>query len=568
MTKPARDARGRFVKLLSTPETITAAATVIPTSQIDDLPRSPTGLQERAWRLWRVLGVLQAPTGFKARQVGRLNWNVTVDGRQLEPDAADAAMESITAPLGPAAVTSRIALNLEVAGQMFYARVADEWKVYAANTPKLKERLKKADIVVEGITPDPVNPEEPWSQVFAALGTAESIRLMAAMSRGQDRNRLAQRGILLIPKEGQFPDDDPFMPMLEAAMTAPIADEYAASAVVPPVVSFPGEWIEKWRHLVLESPYDEKLMERIDAMVKQFALELDLPPEMMLGNMDSNHWNAWLSSEENINAYTIPAGMIVGDVIAKAMMAAIDGSAVITVTPDAAEMLVRSPSVDDAFRALELLVVGFDYVRRIIGADEDDAPTDDEIELILRATGKTAAPAPEEEPTDEPVPPELPEAAPDPLPQNGNGTRPVAAAVDASDVKLDRLARQLADIDVRLLGKLEGLADMAIAQAREAVNTDEPGNQHAVADEMARLGKAWNRELTQARKVLASLGIDSTGPQWDEAQSKSVDLLVDEMTTFITENLTKTDSEMPATPILVLRQVLAVAGGSGSATVG
>jgi hypothetical protein len=547
----ARDAKtGRFVKLAS--GALTAAASVIPVASIEEsVPRTATNMQERAWRLWRILGVLQFPTSFKAKQVGRLGWNVVVNGEQLEPDAAKAAMDSVTQPLGVGEVTERLALNLEVAGQVFYARVADEWKVYAATTPRLKELLKKADIVVEGLRPDPEKPKEPFSAVFAALGTAEQIRLMAAMSRGQDRNRLAQRGILLIPKEGQFPDDDPFMPMLEAAMTAPIADEYAASAVVPPVVTFPAEYIEKWRHLVLESPYDDKLMDRIEATIRQFALELDLPPEMLLGNMDSNHWNAWLSSEENVNAYTVPLGTIVGDVIAKAMTEAVDGTVEITVTPDPAVMLARSASVDDAFRALELLVVGFDFVRRIIGADEDDAPTAEEIELILRATGRVAPPVDIKTPPDQP---RLPEPS-----SNGNGQTPVVAAA------LDDLGRQLGDIEIQLLGHLKGAAALAVVHARDAIGTEDVGAQDRIAEEMGRLGKTWARQLIEARRSLQSLGIDAEGPEWEIAAQASVHQLVDGLTTYISENLHKTDAEMPALPVLLFRQVLATAGGSGTA---
>jgi hypothetical protein len=558
----ARDAKtGRFVKLA--PGALTAAVSVIPVASIEEkVPRTATNLQERAWRLWRILGVLQFPTSFKAKQVARLGWNVTEGGKQLEPDAAKAAMESVTKPLGVSEVTERLALNLEVAGQVFYARVSDEWKVYAATTPRLKELLKKADIVVEGLRPDPEKPKEPFSAVFAALGTAEQIRLMAAMSRGQDRNRLAQRGILLVPKEGQFPEDDPFMPMLEAAMTAPIADEYAASAVVPPVVTFPAEYIEKWRHLVLESPYDEKLMDRIEATIRQFALELDLPPEMLLGNMDSNHWNAWLSSEENVNAYTVPLGTLVGDVIATAMMEAVNDGRVVTVTPDPAVMLARSASVDDAFRALEMLVVGFDFVRRIIGADEDDAPTPEEIELILRATGKAAPVEIPQQGTDEVGPPEQPRELPAPSP-NGNG-RPVAAAVNGDD-PLDRLSRQLTAIDDQLLGHLKGAAELAVFHAREVVGSEDVGAQDRIAEEMERLGKAWARQLKVARNSLKHLGIDAEGPQWELAAQASVHQLVDGLAVYVAENLDKTDSEMPAIPTDLLRQVLATAGGSGTA---
>jgi hypothetical protein len=545
-----RDSQGRFVKA------ITAAASVIPTEQLDRLPRTIERWQEQAWRLWRILGVLHYPTSFKAKQVGRLKWNVEVDGNLLEPEQAEETIKAVTQPLSIGEAARRIALNLEVAGEVWYARAKDEWNVYAATTPKLQEKLKTADIVVRGWNPDPVEPDKPSSTVQAALGTAEQIRLMVAMSRNQDRNRLAQRGILLVPKEGQFPEGDDFQANLETSMTAPIGDEYSPSAVVPLKVEFPGEWIEKWRHLVLESPYDDKLMDRIDKAVHQFALELDMPPEMLLGNIDSNHWNAWLSDESNYRGHVEPLGFLVGDVFARAMMAAVEGKSIV-VTPDPSELLARRQSVADAFEALRLAVVGFDYVRAQIGADEDDKPSDEEIALILQVTGNTSR---VEVPSvgtgqTEAGPPEL----------NGNG-QVTAAVEDQSEAALDRLGRQLLALDMQLLGTLRGEARMAVEMAREK-HEDGIGVQQRIASEMKRLGRAWRRDVADAHSALRELGITAKGQEWDIAADASVGMLVDGMTQFVTDNLNKTDDEMPALPTTLLREVMAAAGGSNTATV-
>jgi hypothetical protein len=557
----ARDSRGRFVKLH--PSALTAAASVLPEKAIDRMPRSAEAWQSRAWRLWRILGVLYFPTSAKAKQVGRLLWNVNVNGNQLEPEAAEEAIKAITAPITPAEASRRLALNLEVAGQVWYARAADEWNVYAATTPKLTELLKAADIRIEGLNPDPENPKKPTSAIQAALGTADQIRLMAAMSRNQDRNRLAQRGILLVPKEGQFPEGDPFQANLEASMTAPIADEYSPSAVVPLKVDYPAEYIEKWRHLVIESPYDDKLMERIEASIRQLALEIDMAPEVLLGNMDSNHWNAWLSSKENYRAFVEPLGVMVGEVYAEAMMQAVPDSGLITVTPDPGDMLSESPAITDVFEGFRLGIVGSDFARRHLGADDDDKPTPEDIELLLLLTGK-AATEPEPEEPEAPVQeaPEMPDASP-----NGNGS-PIAAAVDdQTDEALDELGRALVAIDIGLLGQLKGAAAMAVEAARERHSSDEVGAQDAVATEMERLGRAWDRQITEANRSLNALGVESVGDDWILAADASIALLVDGMTAYVTENLDKSDPEMPALPVLLLRQVIATAGGSGQTVV-
>lgn len=548
---------GRFAKVA--PETLTASATVIPTKALDRMPRPGTDWQMRAWRLWYILGVLRAPTSFKAKQVGRLKWNVEVNGELLEPEQGDKMLDAVTGPASLRATSERLALNFEVAGEVYYVRKADEWNVYSSVTPKLNELLQGADIVIRGHYPDPVEPDKPTSSIQAALATAEQIRLMAAMSRGQDRNRLAQRGILLVPKEVQFPEGDDFQAKLEEAMTAPIADEYAPSAVVPLKVDAPGDTIEHWRHLVMESPYDERLMERIEGSVRQLALELDMPPEVLLGNLDSNHWNAWLSDENNYAAHVEPAGTEVGGIYAKALMATFSESVDIAVTPDPAEMLVRKPSLEDTFAALRLAVVGFDFVRRMMGADDDDAPTPEEIELILKLTGNAVAEPVEEAPVE--VAPQMSEGTEAP-PMPGNG---IAAAVPTDD-ELDTLARQLLAIDMQLLGTLRGEARMAIEMARER-NEGEVGVQDRIGQEMARLGRAWERDIGDAHAALNELGISTDTPEWAEAKQASVDKLVDGMTVFVVENIDKTDAEMPALPTLMLREVMATAGGSGIAVV-
>lgn len=560
MSRP-RDEKGRFIK------PIVASASVIPTTSIENMPRAPMDWQMRAWRLWRLLGVVHQPTTVKAKQVGRVAWNVEVDGELMDEDKAAEVLDAITQPLGVHEAARRLALNLEVAGQVYYTRTSDEWAVVAATVPRLKERLAKADIIVEGIQPDPEDPTKPTSSIQAALGTAEQIRLAGQMSRNQDRSRL-HRGILFMPKEMQFPEGDDFQADLEEAIAAAIADEYSPSAASPITVTAPAEYIEKVRHMLIESPYDEKLMERITALVVQFAREIDVPVELLLGNIDSNHWNAWLSSEEGYRNHTEPLASLVGEVFASALKEATGATefaaARIRVTPDPAELLSRPASFTDAIEALKNGVVGFDYVRRVLGADEDDEPTDDELELIFALQGRTL-------PGDEPAPqdaPMLPGDAPMPaLPEaNGNG-QPVTAAVDEGDEELDELARRLSDIDFRLLSVLEGLAGMASVHARDRVTAGEVGAQEAVASEMERLGRAWDREVTQARKVLRSLGIDARGDEWDQAQEASVGVLVDGMTEYVITNLEKLESELPALPTPLFREVLATAGGSGTATV-
>lgn len=551
-------ATGRYIRLPD--DSLTAAVAVVASSDLERMPRVASSRQERAWKLWRTLGVLHYPSSFKAAQVGRLGWNVFVSGEQLEPEQAEAAMAAITSPMGPREAARRLALNLDVAGEAFYARTADAWQVYATTTPKRSEKLKAADVVVRVWQADPEDPEKADSSVLAALDTAEEIRLMCALSRSQDRNRLAQRGILLVPKEGQFEEGEDFQSKLEESMTTPISDEYAASAVVPLKVTFPGDRIEQWRHLLIESPYDDKLMDRIEKAIVKLARELDEPPELLLGNFDSNHWNAWLSDESTYRAHIEPLGAIVGSAFARAMMELTGDAVEIEVKPDPSELLARRSSVSDAFEALRMGVVGFAYVRAAIGADEDDAPTPDELELIAALQGRTLPGTEVAQPATPVLPaaPEMPQETPEPA---------IAAAATARERELDELARRLVDIDVRLLHVLEGAAAVSCDHARAAALADPVGSEHVVREEMERLASAWRRQLAGARKVLRSLGVATSDGAWRSSEKRSVALLVEGLSAFVTQNLQRTNSDVPEVPVLLLRRVLAAAGGSGETVV-
>lgn len=561
MDRP-RDALGRFVSYKRPRDPLTAAAVVVPSGQIEDMLRTGDEWQYGAWDLWRIVGVLHYPTSFMAEQVGRVRWDVHKDGEPLDEDESDEVMRTVTEPQPPSEMSRRIALNLEVAGELFYVHDREKgWSTVAATADKRTEKLKGKDVVVHSWMADPVDPDKADSPVRASLGIVEEIRVIEALSRAQTRNRLAQRGILFYPSEGIFPDGDDFEDQFQQVMLASIDNEYASSAVVPPTVKFPGDLIEKWRHLVLEAPYDDKLQERLDNAIRRLALALNIVPEVLLGLADVNRWNAWISEESTYRAHVEPLAVLTGQTYALALRETLNDQT-IEVFPDPSELLARRSSVADAFEALRMGAVGYEYVRRAMGADDEDKPTPEELKLIVLLTaGPQAVAELEGRPT------ATPERTPvTPPPVDEEEPEAVAAAVDPSDRALDGLARALVDLDIRLLGFLQGAAETAIERARSdlaSANGNGSTNPRLVVEpEIARLGKAWNRQLKAARATLRKLGLDARGPEWDRARQDSVNLLEEGLAAFLERTAPLTDSDMPAVPTELLREAIAVAGGS------
>ena len=354
---------------------IAAASAIADPGQLDSLFTATARTSADAWKIWRQVGEIHYATTQQSRLVSRCGWDVTIGGDQLEPEDATTLMEEAFGPkLG--ALAQQAALHLQVPGGYILARIDGIWGVYALSPDfKVKDRLRKADVLVSVTTPDPADPTRLDSPVIAAADVATELLLARAQARAQARNRTAQSGILLYPQEGVGGDVKTFENKLLTVITAPLADERSAASVVPNLVSWPAEQIEKWRLLDIGGTTDEKLHLKIEALVRQIAMILDSPPEILLGMGDVNHWSSWAIQEDNWFGHTEPLASRVGEGFAQALAMGSDTDpAEIAVTPDPAPLLQRRPATADVLSAFGMNLVSGEWARKQIGADEDDAP--------------------------------------------------------------------------------------------------------------------------------------------------------------------------------------------------
>jgi hypothetical protein len=158
------------------------------------------------------------------------------------------------------------------------------------------------------------------SPMRALLGPCEELQLVSRMIRAASRSRVAGNGLLLMPEDIDFsrsghkpgdvdpdePDDDPFMTELTNSMMTSIKDEGDASAMVPIIVRANAEALAAVRHLALSFPVDEKLLARMEAALTRIGMGLDVPPEIITGVADVNHWSAWQISDSTIRDHVGP----------------------------------------------------------------------------------------------------------------------------------------------------------------------------------------------------------------------------------------------------------------------
>lgn len=525
--------------------------------------------------MWRASGELHYATTFMARQVGRLRWDVTIAGTTLEPEASDEIIARVTGTDGPAIVTAAMALHSQVAGDYLYRRLADtgHWVVERPNSGGLSSGGDdEADVEVYTARFDPADPDRIDSPVIAALPVAKELLLLSALSRAQARNRTSQRGLLLYPQTVQWPDGFDFGQMLERLMTAPIEDEHSAAAVVPAQVPIPPDDADVWKVLQFPSAWDSELPSRIERTIRRLALQLDMPAEILTGMADVNHWTAWQIEETTYRAHVEPLARWPARTLRDAIaLVADEDPAVIEVDPDPAALLARTPSFQDAIAARNVGAVGDAFIRRLLGADDEDAATPDEL-------ARTQPPSPGF------------------APLTTDQTRTISAALD-TEQDVEQLGDRLARLDEQLLQQARGATEQAIGRARERIG--------------ARLRTAVRDDphLTQMidgvdnRDVAATLGLDVALPQidadklavegmealgewwagrvdgtWDTVEQlagvsrpaeanadrdDSTQLLITRVAAHVTSTLGKLTAELPAPPLDAIRRAMLVAGGEG-----
>ena len=394
----------------------------------------PRAWQYDAWRFWHKLGEVRFPTEHLARQLARLEWDVSIDGVDQTAEESAALVEEATAGLGPAEASRMLGLNLQVGGEGWYLEEEpDLFTVYSVITRDLEKKVnttRSAGRITRRVYfPDPVDPTKAESAVQTALGPAEELVTLEALSRAQSRSRIAQAGLLLVATEIEFADDsDPFGADLEAAMEAAISDVSSPTAMVPIKAEIEFELIEKGvRHITFDRPYDEKLERRVEMAIKRVALALDVPAELLLGTGEANHWTAWLTALETYTSHLEPLALPIGELYAdiiEARLERIGQRVVAKVTPNPSRILAKRSTIRDGIDVAKLGGVGLRYLRDIIGAKDEDAPTPEELEILLRIPRDTGREPLVDEQAGEAQP-----SGPDPVSASLNGHQPIRGAM-------------------------------------------------------------------------------------------------------------------------------------------
>lgn len=305
--------------------------------------------------------------------------------------------------------------------------------------------------------------------MHGVLDLFEELLLLQMAVRARVKSRLAGSGMLVISDEVSFPsvdtgepDDDPkadpLMRSLIEHMTAPIADEGTASAVVPHLLRLPtnGRPIDDLLKLVKFHDPNETYREsglRLEA-IQRIAIGLDMPPEILTGLSDSNHWTAWQIDEQVAKAHIYPVAQAFCDDFTSAYLRpaaraeGVSGWEQVVVGYDPADLVVHPDRGENAQQAHDREVISDQALREALGFSDEDAPDEAELEA-RRTTAPVADPNANEDGTGDDVDEDAPAQQPAALRE--------AATADTEELAKKRRRRHY----------IEGAAEAGVERARE-----------------------------------------------------------------------------------------------------
>lgn len=337
----------------------------------------------------------------------------------------------------------------------------------------------------------PTYSDQADSPVRSLLHLYEELELLHAEARSSLRSRIARAGILFIDGKLSFtvagsgeddaeaegaadedPEADELLDALIEAMMAAITDQDLPPAPIIARVEaqFGTKLSDLFYHWKPEVDETFPSTERIDKLIGWIAQGTDLPPEVVLGFSDMNHWNAFLVDDQTweshgrTDAVAFCQDVTEAYVRPKAQAEDMESWENVVCWFDPAEV---TTDPDRSKNARELYIDGElsgDAYREARGWQDDDAPSDEErrryLAIKLRdATLLGIEPAEAEEPPEtdetgrdlphsEPAQGPSEDEEPDDLPASANG-RLEDALFGAAQAALYR-GRELAGS--RLLG--------------------------------------------------------------------------------------------------------------------
>jgi len=295
----------------------------------------------RPWDLYRQVPELRSGIEWLANAISRADLYVarrTPDGLEKVDGARENQVLDELFGTGPSQgdMLKRIVTHLEGAGETYLAPIKDPqaggattWR--ACSTLEIRstggtlevqvdtsEWVPAAGKVLRIWYPDEVQAWRASSPIVAMEPVLRTIIAITARTTAVGESRLAGNGILPLADtlSVEMPASEgtanpvrsrDVVGALEDAMVAPMTDRGLVSSVVPIIIVGPKEDLptkDSW--ITMASPLDADAPEQLEQYLRRMATSMGLPPEIVLGLGESNHWNAYVIVDQAVTVSVEP----------------------------------------------------------------------------------------------------------------------------------------------------------------------------------------------------------------------------------------------------------------------
>lgn len=391
--------------------------------------------QADAWRLYDITGQLRFVANWVGNSVSRCNLYVAKtkpDGSPGERVDTGPIAELAAGPLGTgdakAEALRLLGVDLFVPGEAYVVAESgggengeDLWWVVTARQIKRQgdkitvsrspvhgggsmEYREGIDLIIRVWTPHPADTSEPDSATRSAIPDLREMEALRKREFAEADSRLAGAGVLALPESLELPrgDDDPagaagFSAVLGRVMARSLRDRSSAEAMVPIIITGPGDDIEKIRHITFWSELSAQIGAMRESALRSLAQSLDIPPEVLIGiGSSTNHWNAWAISREAVQIHIKPvltriAAALTAGYLAPALEAMGEDPAGYLYAFDTAPLTINPDRSGDAKDLHDRMLLSDSVTREASSWSDGDAPSQDEravrlVEKLLLAS--------------------------------------------------------------------------------------------------------------------------------------------------------------------------------------
>jgi hypothetical protein len=441
--------------------------------------------QTEAWRLYDIIGELR----FVANWIGSACSRVRVyvakvdDNGRVQAEVTNKKIAGLADTLfgGPpskAEALRLLGINLTIAGDCFIVGrgtkdpESDEWFIVSTSelkrwgsriswefTDGTKETLDpKRDLVIRVWTPHPRRGLWADSPTHAALPMLWEIERLTRFVFAQIDSRLVSAGLLFLPKDVSFPDEEDaeggiltgaeaLTSRLMKTASASLKGEGTAAGVVPTMAELPIEALGKIDLIQFTSELSKNALELRTEAIRRFALAMDIEPSILSGAGEANHWGAWQIMEGQINVHIIPLMSRICDALTTAYLQ--PALKTINEDPDryvfwydTAPLTVRPERGKEAREMYKEGIIGRETVITLNDLKLSDIPEDEEdlrlftrelmlrdpnlfqIPVVRKIAGYTDEILPPDTVVTPPAQPGMPGAGPPPPPAPPTGIQP------------------------------------------------------------------------------------------------------------------------------------------------